>query len=122
MSYGHAERNLAAIQQIVRETAELLDELTELDRAQRHWLRDSARQVTSRGITRALSCAEYEGFRPMTGLSLGVAAEGLRCAELDQNLIWVGEVEYPAEVRRPDRGVRYAERCDLVFPAFEFHC
>jgi hypothetical protein len=42
MSYGHAERNLAAIRQLEAETRELLLGLGELDPEQQHWLKATA--------------------------------------------------------------------------------
>jgi len=39
MSYGHAERNLAAIRQLEAETRELLLRLGELDPEQQRWLK-----------------------------------------------------------------------------------
>lgn len=40
MTYGHAERNLAAVQRLSLETAELLCGLPRLDFEQASWLRD----------------------------------------------------------------------------------
>jgi hypothetical protein len=46
MSYGHAERNLAAIRQIEAETRELLLGLGELDPEQEQWLKATAPHVS----------------------------------------------------------------------------
>jgi hypothetical protein len=47
VTYGHAERTLAAIRLLEAETVELLDGLPELDGEQASWLRE----VTSLGRT-----------------------------------------------------------------------
>jgi hypothetical protein len=48
MSYGHAERNLAAIRQVEAETRELLLGLGELDPEQEQWLKATAPSASER--------------------------------------------------------------------------
>jgi len=51
MSYGHAERNLAAIRQLEAETRELLLGLAELDPEQEQWLKSGRPPYQSRTIS-----------------------------------------------------------------------
>jgi len=48
MSYGHAERNLAAIRLLEAETRELLNGLDQLDPERAQWLRDGAESAPRR--------------------------------------------------------------------------
>jgi hypothetical protein len=42
MTYGHAERTLAAIRKLEAETRHLLDSVAHLDQEQSAWLREAA--------------------------------------------------------------------------------
>jgi hypothetical protein len=49
MSYGHAERNLAALRMLEAETAELLRGLPQADPEQLRWLRETAARHLASG-------------------------------------------------------------------------
>ena len=46
MTYGHAERTLAAIRLLEAETRDLLDSQDQLDAEETQWLRDTTRSAS----------------------------------------------------------------------------